>query len=192
MKNLRFGLAMMVVLLMAGSVQAEKFVSASHIMKINGTSTLHDWEAPAQTLNANGDITVTNGTLQTITSLSVTCQSKSIKSPKGESMDEKIYDALKADDFPNINFTLVKVKSITKTAEGWTVETSGNLTIAGETRMVDMTVKAILKPTGEIAFSGTKAIKLSQFNIERPSAMLGVIKCGDDITLTFDLTMRKG
>lgn len=183
---------MMVVLLMAGSVQAEKFVSASHIMKINGTSTLHDWEAPAQTLNANGDITVTNGTLQTITSLSVTCQSKSIKSPKGESMDEKIYDALKADDFPNINFTLVKVKSITKTAEGWTVETSGNLTIAGETRMVDMTVKAILKPTGEIAFSGTKAIKLSQFNIERPSAMLGVIKCGDDITLTFDLTMKKG
>ena len=183
---------MVVVLLMAGSVQAEKFVSASHTMKINGTSTLHDWEAPAKTLSANGDLTLANGDLQAIASLSVVCQSKSIQSTKGESMDEKIYDALKADDFPTINFTLSKVKSITKTAEGWTVETTGNLTIAGSTQAIDMTVKAVLKADGQIVFSGKKAIKLSQFNIERPSAMLGVIKCGDDITLTFDLTMKKG
>ncbi len=170
---------------------ADKFTASSHSMIISGTSTLHDWEAPAKTLTAKGDISLNGNDLQNIASLSVVCESKSIKSAKGESMDEKIYEALKADDYSSINYTLSKVKSITKTNDGWSIETSGNLTIAGQTREIDLSVKAIVKTNGEIQFIGKKALKLSTFNISRPSAMMGMIKCGDDIVLTFTVTMKK-
>ena len=159
-------------------------------MVVSGTSTLHDWSAPASNLTAKGEITIQNTSLQAISSLNVVCVAKSIKSEK-ESMDEKIYDALKAEDFPNITYTLSRVNSLTKSGDDWVVETTGILTIGGTAKTVDMTVKAKIQADGEIVFTGSKKITLTSFNLERPSAMLGVIKCGDDITLTFSLTMKK-
>lgn len=182
----------LLAILLVPAARADKYSSKSHKMTVSGTSTMHDWEAPANTLSAKGDFTVQNAALQSIGSLSLTCQAKSIKSPKGESMDEKIYEALKADDFPNITFTLSNVKSITKSGDEWVVEATGTLTIGGAAKTVDMSVKAKLEADGDIVFTGVKKIKLSTFNLERPSAMLGMIKCGDDITLTFSLTMKKG
>ncbi|MBK9249250.1 MAG: YceI family protein [Ignavibacteria bacterium] len=182
--------ALMAILLVP-SARADKYASKAHKMMVSGTSTLHDWEAPAGTLSAKGDITINNTMLQAISSLNLTCGAKSIKSAKGEDMDEKIYEALKADEFPNITYTLSKVYSITKSGDEWVVETTGMLTIGGNARAVEMSVKAKIEADGDIVFTGTKKIKLSGFNLERPSAMLGMIKCGDDITLTFSLSMKK-
>ncbi|MBS1537529.1 MAG: YceI family protein [Bacteroidetes bacterium] len=183
--------AMVVVLLSAPLMYADKYTSKEHKMIVSGTSTLHDWEAPASTLTAKGDITFQNATLQAINSLNVTCTAKSIKSAKGESMDEKIYEALKADDNPNITYVLSKVNSITKSGDEWIIETTGTLTIGGTAKPVELSVKAKVEADGDIVFTGKKTIKLTGFNLERPSAMLGMIKCGDDITLTFSLTMKK-
>jgi len=182
----------LLAILLVPTARADKYSSKAHKMVVAGTSTLHDWEAPAGTLSAKGDITIQNAVLQSISSLNLTCLAKSIKSPKGEDMDEKIYEALKADDFPNITFTLSNVKSITKSGDEWVIEATGMLTIGGNAKSVDMTVKAKLEADGDVIFTGTKKIKLSGFSLERPSAMLGMIKCGDDITLTFSLTMKKG
>lgn len=182
--------AALMALVFSSAAFADKYTSKVQKMMVSGTSTLHDWEAPASNLTAKGDFTVVNSTLQAISSLNVVCVSKSIKSEK-ESMDEKIYDCLKADDYPNITFTLSHVNSITKSGDDWLVSASGVLTIAGTAKTVDMSVKAKIDSDGSIVFTGTKKITLTSFNLEKPSAMLGVIKCGDDITLTFSLTMKK-
>jgi len=182
----------LLAILLVPTARADKYSSKAHKMIVSGTSTLHDWEAPASNLSAKGDFAIQTTSLQAISSLNLTCLAKSIKSPKGEDMDEKIYEALKADEFPNITFTLSKVNSITKSGEEWVVEATGMLTIGGNARSVDMSVKAKIEADGDIIFTGSKKIKLSGFNLERPSAMLGMIKCGDDITLTFSLTMKKG
>jgi predicted acyltransferase (DUF342 family) len=184
-------IALVFVLVIVSAARADKYSSKVHKMIVSGTSTLHDWAAPANTLTAKGDITIQNSVMQSINSFSVTCVAKSIKSEKGESMDEKIYEALKADESPNITYTLLKVASITKSGEDWIVETTGTLTIGGTAKPVEMTVKAKIEADGDIVFSGTKKITLTGFNLERPSAMLGMIKCGDDITLTFSVTMKK-
>lgn len=183
-------IAAIMALVFSSAAIADKYTSKVQKMVVSGTSTLHDWSAPASNLTAKGDITIQNTSLQAISSLNVVCVAKSIKSEK-ESMDEKIYDALKADDYPNITYTLSRVNSLTKSGDDWVVETTGTLTIGGTAKSVDMTVKAKVQPDGEIVFTGTKKITLTSFNLERPSAMLGVIKCGDDITLTFSLTMKK-
>ncbi|MBI3260083.1 MAG: YceI family protein [Ignavibacteriae bacterium] len=190
MKTSSVVIAAILALMFSPITKADKYSSKVQKMVVSGTSTLHDWSAPASNLSAKGDITVQNTSLQAISSLSVVCLAKSIKSEK-ESMDEKIYDALKAEDFPNITYTLSRVNSLTKSGEDWIVETTGILTIGGTAKTVDMTVKAKIQADGEIVFTGTKKITLTGFNLERPSAMLGVIKCGDDITLTFSLTMKK-
>ncbi len=191
MKKFSLVLITLLLLLITGSAaQADKYSSKDYKMMVSGTSTLHDWEAPASNLSAKGDITIHNSNLESIASLNVVCVAKSIKSEK-ESMDEKIYDALKAEDFPNINYSLVRVNSITKKGDEWVVETTGTLSIGGTSKTVDMTVKAKINADGNIVFNGSKKITLTSFNLERPSAMLGVIKCGDDITLTFSLTMKK-
>lgn len=184
----------MVALMMFSAVAtsfAEKYSSKSHSMMINGTSTLHDWKTPVKTVSAQGDITLSNTDLQTISSLYFEAISKSIKSEK-ESMDEKIYDALKADSYDKITYKLTKVNSIKKVGNEFEINSSGQLSIAGSTQQCDMIVKAKVLPTGEIQFDGSKDIKLSQFGIERPSAMLGTIKCGDDLKITFSLVMKKG
>jgi hypothetical protein len=33
---------------------------------------------------------------------------------------------------------------------------------------------------------------MTEFNMERPSAMLGMIKAGDEVTITFELTLKRG
>ncbi len=183
-------IAAIMALVFSSAAFADKYTSKVQKMVVSGTSTLHDWSAPASNLTAKGEITIQNTSLQAISSLNVVCVAKSIKSEK-ESMDEKIYDALKAEDFPNITYTLSRVNSLTKSGDDWVVETTGILTIGGTAKTVDMTVKAKIQADGEIVFTGSKKITLTSFNLERPSAMLGVIKCGDDITLTFSLTMKK-
>lgn len=183
---------LVLALLLVGTTQtfADKYGDKSHKMVIAGTSTLHDWEAPLNDLKARADFTVSGTELTALTAFWVECDVKSIKSEK-ESMDEKIYEALKSDENPKIVYNLSSVKSITKKGNDFIIETVGTLKVAGKTQTIDMTVTAKVSPSGEVQFSAERKLKMSQFDMERPSAMLGVIKSGDEVTITFDLTMKK-
>jgi len=170
---------------------SEKHAMKACTMKIDGTSTFHDWTTPVNNVKANGDFTLENGQLTQVTAMWVQAEVKSIKSEKGEDMDEKIHEALKAEDHPNITYNMSSVKSITKSGSDWVVETVGDLTMAGTKKQIEMTVKASVSGNGDVRFVGSKKIKMSQWKIKRPSAMLGTIKAGDDVTVTFDVTMKK-
>jgi polyisoprenoid-binding protein YceI len=160
-------------------------------MLIAGTSTLHDWQCPASDLKARAEIQTEGSELKAVTSMWVEVLPLSIKSEKGEDMDEKIYETLKTDQHKKITYNMSRVNGMTKEGNQWVLKTSGSLTIAGTTKVVDMTVKASVNAAGEVVFNGTKKIKLSTFGMERPSAMMGMITAGDEITLTFELTMKK-
>jgi len=184
-----FALAILVV----GTTQvfADKYGDKAHKMVIKGTSTLHDWEAPLNTMKARADFSVVGTELTGLTSFWVECDVMSIKSEKGESMDEKIYEALKSEENPKIVYNLSQVKSLTKKGSDFVLETVGTLKVAGKTVTIDMTVTAKVNANGEVMFSAEKKLKMSQFDMDRPSAMLGVIKAGDDVSVSFDVTMKK-
>jgi len=181
------------VLLVAAATQAyaDKYGDKSHKMMINGTSTLHDWVAPLNNMKARADFSVVGSELTGLTSFWVECDVMSIKSEKGESMDEKIYEALKSEDHPKIVYNLSSVKSLTKKGSDFVLETVGTLKVAGKTVTIDMTVTANVNANGDVMFSAEKKLKMSTFDMDRPSAMLGVIKAGDDVSITFDVTMKK-
>jgi hypothetical protein len=184
-------LAAAILFLGAPTARADKYTDKSHKMTISGTSTLHDWSAPLNDLRARADFTLNGTELTGLTAFWVECDVLSIKSEKGESMDEKIYEALKSEDNPKIVYNLSQVKSITKKGADFVLETVGTLKVAGKTQTIDMTVTAKVNANGEVTFSAERKLKMSQFDMDRPSAMLGVIKAGDDVTVAFDVTMKK-
>ncbi|MCX6139506.1 MAG: YceI family protein [Candidatus Kapabacteria bacterium] len=120
-------------------VNADQFDDRAATMKIDGTSTLHDWTTPVGKVKAKGDLTVVNGELKSVNAMWVQADVLSIKSEKGEDMDEKIYEALKSEKNPKITFNMTSMKSITKPGAEYVVETTGDMTIAGTTKKIDLT-----------------------------------------------------
>lgn len=41
-----------------------------------------------------------------------------------------------------------------------------------------------------IAFKGNKKLKMTDFNMEPPKAMFGILKADDDVTVSFNVTFR--
>lgn len=191
MKKNIITIAIFFILLSNINLLAEKYVLKSHTMNVEGTSTMHDWKVPVQKVSANADITITDNELQSINSLYFEAMAMSLKSEKGESMDEKIYEALKAEDNPKIIYKLTSVGGIVKTASGFDITTKGTLNIAGTTKPCDMLVKSKISANGDVEFTGSEKVKLTEYGMERPSAMMGVIKCGDDIMISFTIIMKK-
>jgi len=165
------------------------FGSATFTMTIKGTSNLHDWESSVKELKANGSMTSDAAGLQSIQSLTVEIPVKAIKSAKGKVMDNKTYDAFNAGDNPFITYKLEHA-TLSKKGDGYDVNASGKLTMAGATNKIDMTVRGKAEADGSITFSGSKKLKLSDFKMKRPTALLGTITVGDDVEVIFKVTLK--
>ena len=166
----------------------QNFRLVKYDLTIIGTSTLHDWETKANDVKVTGSWD-NQGQLNGIQSLNVTIPVEKMKSSKGSIMDGKTYKALKSDKNPNITFQLTGVKAITPTAKGYQLKTAGYLTIAGTKKLIDLTVDGEKLADGSIRFTGSKALKMTEYNVDPPVAMLGTLKTADDVTIEFSLTL---
>lgn len=165
------------------------FNTTGFTMTIKGTSNLHDWESTAKEVRATGSMTVTDEGLQAISALSVTVPSKSIKSTKGSVMDNKTYDALQANKYPNVTYKLEKA-TITKKGDGYDIASTGSLSIAGVTNKVDMAVRGKANSDGSITFTGSRKIKLPDYKIKPPTALLGSVVVGEEVEVVFKVTVK--
>jgi len=154
-------------------------------MTVSGTSSLHDWESTVEDFSHTATITVEGNTLSKINQLEFTVVVKSIKSGK-RGMDKKTYEALRESDHPTISYILIS--SIPKT--GNTVTSKGELTIAGKKRQIDMEVNYEIYP-GIIEFRGELTLKMSDYEISPPTALMGTIKTGDEVTIRFSIPFQK-
>jgi polyisoprenoid-binding protein YceI len=159
-------------------------------MSVSGTSTLHNWESGVSALSVKSDINISEGGLEAINSLTVEVDAKSIKSEHGAMMDKKTWESLKATQYPKITYQLTKVESITPSGAGeYDIKAIGNLTIAGVKLPIDMNVKGKILNGGNLSFKGAKKVKMSDFKMEAPTALMGTIKTGNEITVTFDIVL---
>jgi hypothetical protein len=159
-------------------------------LTVSGTSTLHDWnmksvKADCQavfTLNGAGQITGVEG-------LTFSTPATALKS-EHTSMDNNAYKALKTENNPTISFTVSSV-TVAPGNGGSTVTVRGKLNLAGSTR--DEQVVALCKPNADntITVTGTEKISMKDFSIAPPTFMLGTIKTGNDITLSFTLLLKR-
>ncbi len=158
-------------------------------MSVSGTSTLHNWESGVNKVSVKSDLTINEAGLQAINSMSVEVDATSIKSTKGAMMDKKTWEALKTTQFPKITYQLTRIESITPNGAEYDIKALGNLTIAGVKLPIDMNVKGKLLNGGNLSFKGDKKLKMSDFKMEAPTALMGTIKTGNEITVHFDIVL---
>lgn len=160
-------------------------------MKITGTSTIHDWECEVQEINADVRINPQSQkekiTSNPVESLTLTIPVEKIESGKG-GMNKKIYRALEHEDHPMISFTLDSATLANGSAgSGFTLNVSGDLAIAGQTQLIQFPVEGVMQPDGTMQFTGNYTLNMKDYGVDPPSAMLGTIRSGEEVTIYFEL-----
>src|SRR5579883_453558 len=156
-------------------------------LNLFGTSTLHNWEMSAHQLSGSAQFTLSDkGQLTSVGALTFVLPVHNLKGDK-DGMNDNAYDALKADKYKDIRFIMTAAAVEPKGGNNYTIRANGNLTIAGVTRPITLEVKTQVNDNGTVTCQGTYALKMSDFNIDRPSFMFGAMKTGNDLTLSYSL-----
>jgi len=148
---------------------------------IDGTSNVHDWESEAEQFSGNATIEIEEDSLISISDLQFNVVVDGIKSGKG-GMDSKTYDALDKKKYPNITFVLSEVTSINDSS----LSATGDLTISGVTKSIQMDVEYEIQPDGSVLFKGTQNINMKDYDVDPPKAMFGAIKAGEEVDVIFE------
>ena len=164
--------------------------NTAFIVKVKGSSNLHDWvmEAKNGTIEANLNLASNVSYLAGIQSLSFNLPVKNLKSTEGNLMDTRAYDALKAGKYPNISFKLLSATPTSNSANKSVFKVTGELTISGTTKQIEMTANATKNADGSVIITGSENLKMTQFGIKPPSFMFGALKVTDNLTI--DYTVR--
>jgi polyisoprenoid-binding protein YceI len=191
MRISRFILLAVVALISTFAANAQNVrKNTAFIVKVKGSSNLHDWvmEAKSGTIEANLNLASNVSYLAGIQSLSFNLPVKNLKSEEGNLMNTRAYDALKAEKYPNISFKLLSATPTSNSANKSTFKVTGELTISGTTKQIEMTANATKNADGSVIITGTESLKMTQFGIKPPSYMFGALKVTDNLTI--DYTVR--
>lgn len=167
-------------------VHGQSFVVKNYTMTVAGSSSLHDWESSIESVDCNGVYTLNGMTLLEIENVVVRIKVTDIKSEKGRMMDNKTYEAFDYERNPYIVFKLGIGKP---DAVKSTIRVSGDLTMAGVTRTIGLTLTYKVLAGGELQITGCQQLNLTDFGMEPPTAMMGTIKVGNEVTVKFDMIL---
>ncbi len=186
-------LCLLVLLTISGyNLYAQVNYKATGTVKVAGKSNVHDWEMTAQNIvcEAGFSQAAADELPKALTSLSFSVNAKNLKS-KNESMDNRTYKAIKADTYPQITFKLAEATLTPGQKNKCSIKASGKLTIAGVTKLINLNVDAELKADNTIQCTGEEKILLTDYNIQPPSFMLGAMKVGNELTISYNLNFKK-
>lgn len=164
--------------------QVLKFNPKASSLTVNGTSNLHDWKT--ETRQMSGELVLVNQSQ--IKSLTLKTLVKSMKS--GEKiMDTKTYETFNADKNPEISFKMTNVSEFARTGDNIKVTLNGTLTMGGVSKTVAIKANGKELKSGSLTFSGSVNLKMSDYKMAAPTAMMGMLKVGDGVRLDFNVQM---
>lgn len=159
--------------------------SADSNIRIEGTSSLHDWTCEASPVGGSLMIETIDGVLTGIEQASAALPVSAIDCDNG-TMNKKVRDALEAKAHPVIRYELKSAR--VTTADGRVkVEAAGQLTLAGVQKPFALHLQGSALENGRYRFQGSAPLLMSDFGIKAPTAMLGTLKTGDAVMLHFDV-----
>lgn len=160
-------------------------------IKVLGTSNVHDWVLTSTAIESQGEFKIDgDDQLRGLSSFTLSLNAKSLKS-EHESMDNRTYKTMKADQYPKITYKLTSATITPIQKNKYTIKATGELTIAGVTQTIVMTINAVTNADNTITCTGSEALKLTDYKIDPPSFMLGAMKVKNDLTIQFNLTYKK-
>ena len=173
---------LLVLALAAFAASADKFLGTQgSVVRVEGTSTLHEWKMESAKIS---------GTIDAPAKAIVTIPVASIKSEHAK-MDKLMAEALKAKEHPEIRYEMTSATPSQPGGDAFVMKTQGKLTIAGVTRDVAFDVQGSRNADGRYTLVGHAPIKMTHYGIKPPTAMMGTIRTGDDVKVTFRWVVEK-
>jgi hypothetical protein len=170
-------------------------------MKMEGTSSLHDWNCKSTILIGAFEPDAAwqkDLTLKSVSSLGpgkapackVTIPARTLRSSSGVAMDGVMMEAMKGKEFKTIEYKLTEMAvkgDVPASGSPVTFDCKGDLTVSGQTKPVTFPVKMERLEGDKLKFVGSTKIKMTDFGITPPSPVIGPAKIttGDDVTLTW-------
>jgi polyisoprenoid-binding protein YceI len=204
MKTLRLAITLLSFCLLSVSSlfaqavnQVDYIITNGSTIKLDGTSTMHSFHLNSKVISGDMEFASGNGanaidSVGDVTAMKVVIPVKDLKSGE-DGLDEKMRDALKADDNPNITYVLNKADSVVYSGTSkteFTMNTEGALTVAGKTKNIDMKVVGNINGNN-IIFKGEKKLLMTDFGVDPPTMFFGVLKTGNEVTIDFNVTLVK-
>ncbi|MCH7403220.1 YceI family protein [Belliella kenyensis] len=176
-------LAAMMIFHNSTFAQTNYTIASGSTLKVSGTSTLHDWEMVSNTATGKAKFSLENGKVMNAKDLIVTMPAESIKSGKN-GMDKNAYSALNTKTHKEVKFVL---KELVTLSSGF--QAVGDFTIAGVTQSAKFPVNYTV--SGEkINFKGKYDCKLTDYKIDPPTALMGTVKTGNEVSIHFDISFQ--
>jgi polyisoprenoid-binding protein YceI len=162
---------------------------ASAKVSLAGTSNIHEFTASTTEVRvtrvalANGvsGVALLAAVLNpgAVEAFEIAIRSASLTSPK-EGIDKNMHKALKAAEFKDITFRLLRLEATPA------LRAAGMLKIAGVEREVAFDLKTTATPAA-LTVTGTVPLVMTDYGITPPKAMLGMLKTDPKITVTFEV-----
>ena len=197
--------ALLVLLLLgfAGSTRAAEVIRYSPVpnsskLRMDGTSTIHDWHAETDVIGGFMELEATfpdasgnSAPTSLKPRVEVKIPVRTLKTSGGKRMDAVMQEHMKFEQNKTIAYRVLELAPKAKATAGASqsqFEARGMLTVAGVTRTNTMAVTIERLEKTRLKVIGTTALKMTDFGISPPAPDigLGLIKTGDDLKLTFE------
>jgi len=158
-------------------------------MTVSGTSNIHDWEMEIKDFTCSLKLLPETETML-IQSVHVRARAESIKN-QSSIMNKKTHDAVLAERYPDITFQTSAPEVLNINSDSFHGSITGKLLVAGEAGRIIVPVSGEILSVSEIVVSGSVKLSMSNFGIRPPTAILGTLKTGDEVTVAFRMVLKK-
>lgn len=195
-------IALLIILMSAsnfcqnGSSLISRFQPESKLW-LEGTSTLHDFTITANNIKSSISFESSMNENNSLEEFKITYLKLIVPIWKldsgNESMDENMQEALSAEVNPNIVFALISpvVFSFDNVIDSITINATGNLTVAGTIKSVDLNITVVKQSENEFEFKGEIKLLMTDFGVEPPSMFFGTMNTGNEITVKFEMILNR-
>jgi polyisoprenoid-binding protein YceI len=104
-------------------------------------------------------------------------------------MNRDLYSTLLSNRHPYISFEYLSTESMEfdESSGKYMLRVRGNLTVAGHTNKIEFPLEATFVNDNRILATGQTTLKMTSYNVEPPSALLGLVRVNDELTVHFEL-----
>ncbi len=193
---------MLLLILLAGRLTAQPgnavpiSIQAGTTLRLDGNSTMHEYSATASVVTGSimADSALLgwrpSGGARFFRQAELTIPVKEMHSGNAK-LDDKMYDALGADDHPNILYRLTGDTIVAGSrADTLTLLTSGILSVGGKEKVIELPLVLTRDRDSTVHVRGRRDLLMTDFGIEPPSMMLGLLKTDDKVIISFDVRLR--
>ncbi|MDA1029795.1 MAG: YceI family protein [Bacteroidetes bacterium] len=148
---------------------------------VDGASNQSDWKVNA--LEFSGVVSLESGAPISAT---LVIPVLGMKGGRSMIMDRLMRGAFKADENPNISFTMSKADAV----DAQTFDVHGTLTMAGVSNPVTIRLIRSKNSAGNFVFAGSLNLDMKEYKMDPPSAMFGALLTKPNVKIGFNLILN--